>query len=98
MNNVKISKFPLRLHFISSKPLNAVLNRLGYLKIIKSYQNCEREKKSLFALARELKDKGVVYCFFNNVNNNIYLCSTRSFTSILFKYYSLNYFFNIKVQ
>ena len=38
----------------------------------------------------------MVYCFFNNVNNKIYVGSSKSFTSRLFKYYNLNYIFKHK--
>ena len=102
MNNITINSFSLalsnvnKLRFLSSKSSDAVLNRLTSIKIIKSYKNCDTQKEDIFALAKELQDKGVVYCFENNVNNKIYVGSSTSFTYRLYKYYNLNYLFRQK--
>lgn len=102
MNNITINNLAKgssninQLRLLSSKCSDTVLNRLSSVKIIKSYKNCDTDKENIFALARELQHKGVVYCLANNVNNKIYVGSSRSFTYRLFKYYNLNYLFKNK--
>ncbi len=98
INNVTINSFPRGLSSLSSKSSDTVLNRLSSLKIkiIKSYNDCDTEKENIFALARELQGKGVVYCLANNINNKIYVGSSTSFTYRLFKYYNVNYLFKQK--
>lgn len=84
------------LRHLSSRPLQSVSHKLGFDNIIKFYNNCDTEKENIFALSKELRDKGVVYCLQNNVNNKIYVGSSTNFTFRLYKYYSISYLYNNK--
>ncbi len=70
-----------------------VTNELNNFETNKSSRNCDTEKNNIFALDRDLKNKGVVYCWVNNVNNKRYVGSTTNLTARLYKYYSINHLF-----
>lgn len=75
-----------------------VTNEIYNFYTNKSYRNCDTEKNNVFSLARDLNNKGVVYCLVNNVNNKRYVGSTTNLTARLYKYYSINHLFkNINV-
>ena len=71
----------------------STLNKLYLVKPITSYTNCHIEKGNIFTAAKNYADKGVIYCWVNNINNK---CYVGSFTMRLYKYYNVKSLQNSK--
>ena len=80
----------------STNSKGALFNKLYLIKPIRSYTNCDLEKNNMFANTREYKDKGVVYCWVNNINKKCYVGSSINFSARLYKYYSIKQLYDSK--
>lgn len=93
-NNIKLYKI-----FIDSKcnrhlshfSSHSTVNKLYLIKPIASFSNCDIFKKDIFLFSRDHINKGVIYCWVNNVNNKCYVGSSVNFSIRLYKYYSFKY-------
>jgi len=76
--------------FLCSYCLGAT-NEVNSLENLRFFSNCDTDKKYIFAMAKDLKDKGVIYCWINNLDNKRYVGSSTNLTARLYKYYNLKH-------
>lgn len=84
-----MNNFPNLMYNNTRSISSLARSRLYLLNPLATYANCEVDKKNIFTAARAHLDKGVVYCWVNNLNKKCYVGSSINFTMRLYKYYSV---------
>ena len=75
---------------------SGLLNKIYLINSIKSYSDCDAEKKSILAYSGTQRNKGIIYCWLNNVNMKCYVGSSTNLNTRLYKYYSIKQLYKSK--